>query len=253
MKAILSDIHSNLEALQAVLEDAARHGAQEFYCLGDVVGYGPNPRECLDLAMRWGVVLRGNHEQAVLSGPAGFNPVAELATFWTQEQLSAPVPDRQAADARWEFLRTRPASHQEGGLLFTHASPRDPVNDYLFPHDTYDLRKMQDIFARVGHCCFHGHTHLPGIFAEVLAGGVCQFFSPEQLGYAYRLGGRKALCNVGSVGQPRDTDWRACYVLLDGDTVHFRRVEYDVETTFRKIKDTPGLDDALGERLLLGR
>jgi diadenosine tetraphosphatase ApaH/serine/threonine PP2A family protein phosphatase len=254
MKAILSDIHGNLEALRAVLEDIDRLNVREVYCLGDVVGYGPDPRGCLDLVrQRCQVALLGNHERAVLADPEGFTPVARQAALWTRSQLAASVPDRPAGEARWEFLATRPPGYVEGDCLFVHASPRDPVHDYVFPHDSCNLPKMGEVFGRVGRCCFMGHTHLPGVFVEVLAGGLCQFFPPDPVGQGYRVNGRKALVNVGSVGQPRDGDWRACYALVDGGNVYFRRVEYDVGATVQKIRDIEGLDDMLGERLLLGR
>jgi diadenosine tetraphosphatase ApaH/serine/threonine PP2A family protein phosphatase len=254
MKAILSDIHANLEALQAVLEDADRHGVEGVYCLGDVVGYGPDPRACLDLVrQRCRMSLLGNHEQAMLVGPQGFTPVAAVAALWTHSELLEPIPDQQAADARWEFLAARPPGHEEGGCLFVHASPRDPVNDYVFPQDVCDFRKMGDIFAQVERCCFMGHTHLPGVFVEVLSGGLCQFLPPEQLGTGLAVNGQRMLINVGSVGQLRDGDWRACYTLFDGEVVRFRRVEYDVQATARKIRDTQVLNDMLGERLFRGR
>jgi diadenosine tetraphosphatase ApaH/serine/threonine PP2A family protein phosphatase len=106
---------------------------------------------------------------------------------------------------------------------------------------------MEANFALVGRYCFQGHTHLAGVFTEDR-----RFYGPAELGYAYRLDGRKALVNVGSVGQPRDGDWRAAYALLDGETVRFRRVEYDVEATVRKIRALDALDDWLGERLKEG-
>ncbi len=95
---------------------------------------------------------------------------------------------------------------------------------------------------------FQGHTHVPGIFTESL-----EFFSPDEIDFEYKLDGRKTLCNVGSVGQPRDGDWRACYVLLDGMTIRYRRIEYDVETTVAKIREVEALDDFLAERLRGGR
>jgi diadenosine tetraphosphatase ApaH/serine/threonine PP2A family protein phosphatase len=249
MKAILSDIHSNLEALQAVLQDIAQHGVTEIYCLGDVVGYGPNPRECLDLAMPFHLTLLGNHDQAVFFDPGDFNPVAERATYWTRYQLEAPIRNRQEADRRWEFLAERPTLHQEGDLLFVHGSPRNPIKEYIFPDDVYrSPRKLERIFALVPRYCFHGHTHVPGIITENL-----EYLSPEEIDYVYTLNGKKTLVNVGSVGQPRDGDWRACYVLLDGDRVIFRRLEYDVETTVRKMQDIPELDPFLAERLRQGR
>jgi len=245
MKAILSDIHSNLEALQAVLDDIARHPVEAVYCLGDTVGYGPNPRECLDLLMaRRPVALMGNHDQAILRQPWNFNLVAESALHWTRARLEELVPSPEAADRRWAFLHHLRWGHWEDGLLFVHGSPSDPIQEYVFPEDACDPRRMRRLFAEVERCCFQGHTHQPGIFVEP-----GEFFNPEELDGEYRLGRRKVMCNVGSVGQPRDGDPRACYVLLDGETIQFRRVEYDVGATARKIYAAEGLDDSLGLRL----
>ncbi len=248
MKALISDIHSNFEALQAVLQDIQKHPVDEIYCLGDIVGYGPNPRECVDLVMQCKVVLLGNHDQGAMFDPDGFNPSAERAIFWTRAQLEAPGDNRQATERRWEFLAERPRSHREGPYLFVHGSARNPLNEYVFPEDIYNQRKMERIFALVDRYCFQGHTHVPGIFTENL-----QFHSPEEIDYTYRLNGRKTLCNVGSVGQPRDGDWRACYVLLDEDTIRYRRVEYDIETTIKKIYAIADLENFLGDRLRDGR
>ncbi len=248
MKAILSDIHSNLEALQAVLADIAEQGIDEIYCLGDMVGYGPDPRGCIDLLMQCQVSLLGNHDQAVLFDPPNFNPVAERATYWTRDQLDVPVPNRKAAETRWEYLGERPLKHQEGDVLYVHGSPRNPLDEYIFPEDIYIEGKMRSIFNLVKRYCFQGHTHQPGIFTSTL-----QYYSPEEVEYAYRFDGTKTLVNVGSVGQPRDGDWRACYVLFDGETVYYRRVEYDVETTVNKILAIDELDDFLGHRLRSGR
>ncbi len=248
MKAIISDIHSNLEALQAVLEDIASQDVKEIYCLGDVVGYGPNPRECVDEVMRCQVVLLGNHDQGAMFDPDGFNPPAERAIFWTRAQLEAPGESRAAREKRWEFLAERPRTHREDGFLYVHGSARNPLNEYVFPEDIYNQRKMERIFALVERYCFQGHTHVPGIFTENY-----QFHSPEEVEYVYQLDGRKTLCNVGSVGQPRDGDWRACYILLDNDTIRYRRVEYDIETTIKKIYAIPDLENFLGDRLRDGR
>jgi predicted phosphodiesterase len=248
VKAIISDIHSNLEALQAVLEDIASQNIKEIYCLGDVVGYGPNPRECVDKVMQCKIVLLGNHDQGAMFDPEGFNPPAERAIFWTRNQLEAPVDSRQARERRWEFLADRPRTHRENSFLFVHGSARNPLNEYVFPEDIYNQRKMERIFALVDRYCFQGHTHVPGIFTENL-----EFHSPEDVDYTYQLDGRKTLCNVGSVGQPRDADWRACYITLDGQTIRYRRVEYDIETTIQKIYDVPELENFLGDRLRDGR
>jgi diadenosine tetraphosphatase ApaH/serine/threonine PP2A family protein phosphatase len=253
VKAIISDIHGNLEALQAVLADIDKANVQEVYCLGDVVGYGPNPRECIDLVMRCKVVLLGNHDQGALFDPEGFNPPAEKAIFWTRSQLEAADADAERKDGRWAFLAERPRLHRENGLLFVHGSARNPLNEYVFPEDAYNQRKMDRIFALVDRYCFQGHTHVPGVFTEGLPEDLYQFRAPDECDYAWHLNGRKTLCNVGSVGQPRDGDWRACYVMLDGDTIRFRRLEYDIDTTVRKIYEVPDLDNFLGDRLREGR
>ncbi len=236
MKAILSDIHGNLEALQAVLEDAFHQGADGIYSLGDVVGYGPNPRECLDLVMTWEVALLGNFDLAVQHEPPELGPAALTANQslrFARAELNAPVPHRESAARRWDFLKALPSTAREGPFLFVHGSPHNPLNEYVFPEDIYNEKKMARIFALVEPYCLMGHTHVPGVFTDAL-----QFFSPEEIDHTYRLDGRKTLINVGSVGQPRDGDSRACYVLLDGDTIRFRRVTYDVETTVQKIQQT---------------
>jgi diadenosine tetraphosphatase ApaH/serine/threonine PP2A family protein phosphatase len=252
MIAILSDIHGNLEALRSVLADAQSEGAGAIYCLGDVVGYGPNPRECVDLATSFRMTLLGNHDQGALFDPAGFCGPAERAIFWTRGQLESSAEPRQARERRWEFLAERPRTYREKGCLFVHGSARNPLNEYIFPEDIYNQRKMERIFALVERLCFQGHTHIPGIFVEQVD-DLSEFHSPEQIHYSYRLNGKKTLVNVGSVGQPRDGDPRACYVLFDGETIRFRRVEYDVEETVRKIHALPELDRVLGDRLREGR
>jgi len=253
VKAIISDIHSNFEALQAVLKDIEKYAVTEIYCLGDVVGYGPNPRECIDLVMQCKVVLLGNHDQGAMFDPEGFNPPAERAIFWTREQLESAPESRQTRERRWEFLAERPRTFRENGYLYVHGSARNPLNEYVFPEDIYNQRKMERIFALVDKYCFQGHTHVPGIFTEQSPEDLYQFASPEEVEYCHRLDDRKTLCNVGSVGQPRDGDWRACYVLLDDNTINYRRVEYDVEAVIKKIYAVPDLENFLGDRLRDGR
>ena len=248
VKAIISDIHGNLEALQAVLADIKTLGIGEVYCLGDIVGYGPNPRECIDLVMDAKLVLLGNHDQGAMFDPDGFNQSAERAIFWTRSQLESMAEARATREKRWEFLSERPRSHRENGYLFVHGSARNPLNEYVFPEDVYNQRKMERIFALVERYCFQGHTHVPGIFTENL-----QFVSPEEVDHAYKLDGRKTLCNVGSVGQPRDGNWRSCYVVLENDIIKFRRVEYEWQKTRDKIYEIPDLDNFLGDRLGEGR
>ncbi|MCE9546795.1 MAG: metallophosphatase family protein [Planctomycetia bacterium] len=247
-RAIISDIHSNLEGLQAVLADIADQGISEIYCLGDIVGYGPNPCECIDLVMKCQVCLLGNHDQGALFDPEGFNSGAERAIFWTRDQLENPKGSPADNARRWDFLGELPRNVRENGFLFVHGSARNPLNEYVFPEDIYNQRKMEKIFSLIEKHCFQGHTHVPGVFTEGM-----RFFSPDELHYEYRLGGERTMINVGSVGQPRDGDPRACYVVLEGDIVRFRRIEYNMAETIRKIYDTPELDNFLGDRLREGR
>jgi predicted phosphodiesterase len=247
VRAIISDIHGNLEALQAVLADIQQQNVTDIYCLGDILGYGPNPRECLDLVMeRCAVTILGNHDQAALFDPEGFNAGAERAIFWTRHVLE--TGDSKGNERRWEFLGELPRVRREDHVLFVHGSARNPLNEYVFPEDIYNQRKMERIFALVDRYCFQGHTHIPGIFLESLS-----FLSPEEIDHRYELTAEKAVMNVGSVGQPRDGDSRACYVLLDGQTIQYRRVTYDIEQTIAKIYKIPELDNFLGDRLREGR
>jgi predicted phosphodiesterase len=233
VKAIVSDIHGNLEALNAVLADMARYEVEAVYCLGDIVGYGPNPRECLDIAMQWNVVLLGSMDLAATLdplGPKASPSAADRSLTRCRHELNLPIPNSESVERRWRSLAERPHVHWEGNFQFVHGSPRNPLQEYIFPEDSYNCRKMQRIFASVDQYCFNGHTHIPGIFTEDK-----RFSTPADLAPVHQLDCQKAIVNVGSVGQPRDGDWRACYVLLDHEKVQFRRVEYDIEATSRKL------------------
>ena len=209
-RALISDIHGNLEALEVVLDDIKVQGVEEIFCLGDIIGYGPNPRECIDRVMaNCKVTLLGNHDQGAMFDPDGFNIGAERAIFWTREQLENPS-DRSNNERRWEFLGMLPRSHRHDSFLFVHGSPRNPLSEYIFPEDIYNHRKMERLFQLVEKYCFQGHTHVPGVFTEGY-----QFYAPEEIDNEYTLGEGKVMINVGSVGQPRDGDPRACYVILD--------------------------------------
>ena len=247
-RAIISDIHSNLEALQAVLGDIISQGIDEIYCLGDIVGYGPNPRECLDLVMQCQATILGNHDQGALFDPEGFSSGAERAIFWTRRQLEETNGDLEQNRRRWDFLCDLPRVKREGDLLFVHGSARSPLSEYVFPEDTYNARKIEKIFSLIDKTCFQGHTHVPGVFTEE-----CKFFSPSELDYKYQFGDGKVMINVGSVGQPRDGDRRSCYVVLHDDRIEYRRVDYEYETTREKIHEIAELDNFLGDRLLEGR
>jgi predicted phosphodiesterase len=258
MFAVLSDIHSNLEALTAVLADIEKRGIETIYCLGDVVGYGPNPKECLDLIIEktnWCVL--GNHDYAALYEPTNFNYGAEQASFWTREVLEMDR-EKQKSDRRWMFLGELPMRRTIEAKLganttiidFVHASPRRPINEYIFPDDVYtNPAKVRLLFERLKHICFVGHTHMPGVFLDEP-----DFYLPDELEDVYQIiDDEKAIINIGSVGQPRDKDNRASYVYVNENEVHFVRLEYDFETTMKKIIAIEQLDNFHAERLRDGR
>jgi len=271
--AIISDIHSNLEALEAVFADIDARGIKEVICLGDIVGYGANPKECLDLVRRrCRVTLMGNHDHAVLFEPTNFNLPAERACYWTR-QLLEEEPDPAVRRERWKFLGELPVRVKETDVLFVHASPRRPMNEYIFPEDVFtNPQKVIANFERLdARICFVGHTHQPGVFVDDP-----YFDPPHELPDSpfYEMDNERVIVNVGSVGQPRDRDTRACYVVvhrrpeaLESGTeslvatalgcsveqVEFVRVEYDLERTVSKILAEPNLEDMLGSRLYEGR
>jgi len=250
-RAIISDIHANFEALTAVMGRIGDLNLDEVICLGDIIGYGPDPVQCLDTVMdNCQLTILGNHDQAAIFDPEGFNPVAMKAIFWTREQLEKDHGDLAMIDRRWDFLGDLPRRHDEGEFLFVHGSPRDATNEYVFPETIYEKELLKLLMSRFEKLCFQGHTHIPGVFTE--SGS---FIAPEERDHFFRLDQEKCMINVGSVGQPRDGNPRSCFVVLDTDekTVEYHRVEYDTETTRQKIYDVPDLDNMLGDRLLTGR
>jgi diadenosine tetraphosphatase ApaH/serine/threonine PP2A family protein phosphatase len=249
MIAIISDIHSNLEALTAVFAEIDRRGVTDIVCLGDIVGYGPNPMECLDLvSQRCKVSLMGNHDFAVFYEPFNFNAGAEQACYWTRQCFENDT-DVARRGARWKFLGNLPVRTKMANFVGVHASPRRPINEYIFPDDIYtNPGKFVSIFERFEKLCFVGHTHVPGVFLEGP-----DFYSPDELDARFELSDEKAIVNVGSVGQPRDRDPRSSFVVLGENFVEFVRIPYDVETTVAKVLAIDDLDDFLGTRLRDGR
>jgi predicted phosphodiesterase len=249
-RAIISDIHANLEALEAVLVDIDTQRVDEIVCLGDVVGYGPNPRECIEKAMSFRFSLRGNHEAAVLFIAMDFNVDATQSIEWTRAQLNSKQYAKKSNHALWNFLGGLPESQADGGgrVLYVHGSPRMPTREYVRPVDASDASKMTEIFAAMEHVCFNGHTHESGIITEEM-----KFHFPQTMRNMYKIGPGKCLLNVGSVGQPRDRNPRASYVIFDGETVFFRRVDYDFRKTMRKISAVKELPAQLALRLKEGR
>lgn len=248
-RAIISDVHGNSVALRAVLADIEKHKVDSIYCLGDVIGYGPDPRTCLTLSREFDLHLMGNHEEAVLFEPIGFNSRARVAIEWTKEQLTLDTCTREENRQMWDFVGSMLEKHVEDGVLYVHASPREPIREYIFVSDIRNQEKMDEIFSALDqNLCFNGHTHTAGVFTEDY-----QFIPPGSVDYRFKLGSKRAIINVGSVGQPRDGDPRASYVIFDGETVEFHRVQYDIEATIKMFRDNPTLPEYLALRLIEGR
>lgn len=239
--AIISDIHSNLEALQAVVKDIKKRRIKRIFCVGDIVGYGANPNECVDICFKEAkIIVAGNHDWAVLgkTDVSAFNPIAAEAVRWTQEQVS------KASVKKLEKLKI---SASIGDLLLVHASPKNPENwGYLFSIEQF---KSHFRFFSV-NLCFIGHSHIPqAVFQDANSYTDIIRDNPFPI-----IAKRKYIVNVGSVGQPRDLDPRASYVIYDGNknTIEIIRLEYNIPLAQQKILDA-GLPDTLADRLLTGR
>ena len=254
--AVISDIHGNLAAFESVLEDIEKQSVEKTYCLGDIIGYGPDPRACVELSRNCVVNLLGNHEEAVLFGAIGFNPKAKVAIDWTRDQLNSSEAEPEKNRDLWNFIGGLARQYEEGDFLFVHGSPRDPTREYIFKQDFRDRKKMDEIFASPPgaswRVCFAGHTHHPGIFAQA---NPYQFYEPADVDfdYNYAESETRILVNVGSVGQPRDGDPRASYVIVDDERICFHRCDYDVDRTLRRFKEFSDLPDYLAKRLEEGK
>lgn len=241
---IISDVHANLAALEAVLQDAEARGAlDEVWSLGDLVGYGPQPVECLALLRRYPLrSVAGNHDLAAIGAiDAGdFNPAAAAANRWNAEQLG---------DDERELLRSLPLTIHTGLMDLAHGSLRAPVWEYLFSIDAA-VAQFGQMQAR---CSLVGHTHVPLVFGEKPRGRAPEYGSPAD-GDTIELGKRRLIINPGGVGQPRDGDPRAAYAVLDDEaqTISFHRVEYDIPRTQRLMVEA-NLPARLVDRLAEGR
>ena len=237
--AILSDIHANLEALEAVLADARAQDCTHFVCLGDVVGYNANPSECVKIIQDLECpVVKGNHDEqaSMITSTEGFNELAEEAIDWTRAQLSAD-------DKAW--LADLRLTRQVRDFTIVHATLDTPGQwGYVFN----DLDAIASFTYQHTSLCFFGHTHWPTAF--VRDDNVRRI----TVGQIVLSAGKKYFINAGSVGQPRDRDWRAAYCILhtDRQVVEQRRVKYDLETAQKKIR-AAGLPDRLADRLAMGR
>jgi predicted phosphodiesterase len=239
---ILSDIHSNLAALEAVLTAAGEF--DQLWNLGDTIGYGPNPNECAELMRkRATIMIAGNHDLASLGtiDLSDFNPEARAANIWNGSQLK---------QEHYAMLAVLPPTHEvDEQYMLAHGSPREPIWEYLLTRaqafENFEYFKQQ--------VCFIGHSHVPLVF-RLRREGVCDGPSSPDSGMILRLEARmRYIINPGSVGQPRNQDPRAAFAVLDTDagTVRFERVEYDIPRTQRLMREAR-LPEALALRLQYG-
>ena len=257
-RAIVSDIHANLIALQAVLADIKGQQPDNIVCLGDICGYGPDPLECVDLVRahcQW--ALCGNHDLALfMSVPVGFNRYAREAIEWKRSVLEPHWYSFSKAANRWRWLEALPPSKTEDETIYVHASPRDPLMEYVEESDFADMgfgpsQKALEMFEKIERLAFCGHSHRPGVATDDY-----RWIKPTDLAeMCYTLPAQgKTLVNVGSVGQPRDTNPAACYVILDTTraTISFRRVSYDIKAAQERFRRVPQLAERLHKRLESG-
>jgi predicted phosphodiesterase len=229
--AIISDIHSNLEALEKALTIIDEKKISEIICLGDVVGYGANPNECVDIVRsRCSTIVLGNHDAAALDTSLAhdFNVIARKAVVWTAEHLTKENK---------EYLTSLPLIERKENILFIHSSPHSPEAwDYIIDSD--------DAVSAIRHfeeqICFIGHTHVPGIFSQ--RGRTKSITKDEQF-----------IVNVGSIGQPRDGNPKLAFGIFDSTTWEFEliRSQYDIQQAAEKIY-TAKLPEELGNRLMYG-
>jgi putative phosphoesterase len=236
---IISDIHSNLEALEAVLEALKEENVDRVLCLGDLVGYGPDPNECIHRVMDSSdVVIAGNHDQGAvgLTPLEHFNENARLALEWSRDMIEPHF---------METLAALPTIHEENTFLAVHATPNEPTRwHYLFS----EAQIVNNLEALTLPLCFVGHSHVPVALILDQDHGIIV----QEAGDVRFAQGRKYLINVGSVGQPRDGDPRASCGIYEGDRFRLRRVEYDVAAVQKKMQSSR-LPGQLIERLAMGQ
>lgn len=237
--AIFGDIHANLEALQAVLNDAEAQKVTDYVCLGDVVGYNANPHECVQLIRDLDCpVVKGNHDEmaSLEDDLTGFNPLAEEAINWTRQQL-------RAEDKQW--LRELKMTRLVKGFTIVHATLDTPHKwGYVFNQ----LDAAASFNYQHTQVCFYGHTHAPRAYIRDAS------VKTVVLDKLQIEPGKKYFVNVGSVGQPRDGDWHAAYCIYtpERNLIELRRLEYDIWTAQDKIVEA-GLPQRLADRLALGK
>ena len=242
--ALLTDIHANLEALEACLAHAAQQGAERLVFLGDLVGYGADPAAVVarvrGLVEQGAISLRGNHDEAALHGPVNFNSVAATAIRWTTTQLDGPALD---------FLANMPFTHEEEDRLYTHADGSDPAAWHYVTNAIAARHSLEGTHARLTFC---GHTHIPALFGLTATEKLLHHVPVSDLMLPL-MQPRRWLAVIGAVGQPRDGVPAACYGLLDTarQECGWMRVPYDIVTAADKIR-AAGLPEVLADRLFEG-
>ncbi len=235
--AVISDIHSNLTALNTALDYIDEQAVDKIVCLGDVVGYGPRPNECVErVRQKCSICLMGNHDHAVLglTDTYHFNQYARDAVLWTRRTLTLQNK---------AYLESLPFSHHENELLFVHSTPIYPEEWHYILSDFEAKEYLNRISQKI---CFVGHSHIPVVFPSQ---GRSYYEEESRLD----LKNRKYIVNVGSIGQPRDGDPRLCFVLFDSDSglLRYVRLEYPVQETYNEILENQ-LPPFLAMRLLAG-
>jgi predicted phosphodiesterase len=246
LTCIFSDIHGNLPAFQAVLHFAREVGVDSFIFLGDVVGYGPFPKECIEIlaGMKNAILLRGNHDQMVGCGQLddGVNRLAREALLWTIDRLSAP-------ERSW--LLNLPLEYKTSSWLAVHGAPSDPHRMYAYVYELTYKQNLEYLQEQHLQLCFYGHSHVQFIYRRI-EGEPDQKLAPRSLSLFRK--GQVVLVNPGAVGQPRDGDPRAAFALWDrtNNLLTFHRVEYPIRQTMEALQ-VAGLPDDLRWRLEIGR
>ncbi len=237
--AVISDVHANLEALEAVLKDIRKRRVEGILFLGDAVGYGPNPNECLQvLSDNCRILLAGNHDRAAagLTDIEYFNEYAKKAVLWTRQVLT---------EKSRKLIENLPVQQKlkKENVLLVHSSPKEP-EAWHYLVTLWDAEVNFQYFDE--RICILGHSHLPFVIERLPSGEMITYNSTAGLGQNERY-----IINAGSVGQPRDGDPRACYVLFEGGSSEFVRVEYNIKETQLKMRNA-GLPLPLIERLSRG-
>ncbi len=238
--AVLSDVHSNLEAVEVVLGDVEQKKIKVIAFLGDAVGYGPNPNECIDLlAERCKILLAGNHDWGVLglTDISYFNEYARYAIEWTKSVLT---------EKNTKIIKSLPIKKEskDDNILFVHATPKDP-EEWHYLLTLWDAEINFNYFDN--NFCFLGHSHQPFIIERLPSGELVTHKEETRI-----KKGDRYIINAGSVGQPRDGDPRACYAIIDDEMVRIVRIPYNIEKVQKKMKKVL-LPSPLIERLSEGR